>query len=173
MKIIITGGAGFIGKYLVNYLLDKENNITIFDNESLEYPINFSDDGVGVSSYSLSPRGLFLINRNGLLINISELIVGEYSLNFRVMDFLRNTNSVAFLVKVISSDIEPPEEEHYKLEKEEKDDADEDENQDGYVTLSEVEDIKNKWLRGELNELPLHKVAKAVHRWNKKNHINF
>lgn len=34
MKIIITGGAGFIGKYLVSYLLDKGNKIIVFDNFS-------------------------------------------------------------------------------------------------------------------------------------------
>ena len=34
MKIIITGGAGFIGKYLVSYLLEKGNKITVFDNFS-------------------------------------------------------------------------------------------------------------------------------------------
>jgi len=34
MKIIITGGAGFIGKHLVEFLIKKENDITIFDNFS-------------------------------------------------------------------------------------------------------------------------------------------
>lgn len=34
MKIIITGGAGFIGKHLVEFLTEKENDITIFDNFS-------------------------------------------------------------------------------------------------------------------------------------------
>jgi len=34
MKIIITGGAGFIGKHLVEFLTKKENKITIFDNFS-------------------------------------------------------------------------------------------------------------------------------------------
>ena len=43
MKIIITGGAGFIGKHLVEFLIKKENDITIFDNfsnstyESIKY----------------------------------------------------------------------------------------------------------------------------------------
>ena len=34
MKIIITGGAGFIGKHLVKFLTKKENDVTIFDNFS-------------------------------------------------------------------------------------------------------------------------------------------
>lgn len=34
MNILVIGGAGFIGKYLVKFLLEKENSVTIFDNFS-------------------------------------------------------------------------------------------------------------------------------------------
>jgi UDP-glucose 4-epimerase len=34
MKILVTGGAGFIGKHLVKYFLDNNNSVTIFDNFS-------------------------------------------------------------------------------------------------------------------------------------------
>jgi UDP-glucose 4-epimerase len=34
MNILVTGGAGFIGKYLVKYLLEKDHTVTIFDNFS-------------------------------------------------------------------------------------------------------------------------------------------
>ena len=47
MKILITGGAGFIGSHLVEGLLSNENEILIFDNfltgkkENLEFTGNF------------------------------------------------------------------------------------------------------------------------------------
>lgn len=34
MNILVTGGAGFIGKYVVKFLIDKGNSVTIFDNFS-------------------------------------------------------------------------------------------------------------------------------------------
>src|SRR5574337_243703 len=34
MKLIITGGAGFIGSHLANYLVEKRHDVTIIDNLS-------------------------------------------------------------------------------------------------------------------------------------------
>ena len=34
MKVLVTGGVGFIGKYLVKWLLEKDNSVIIFHNFS-------------------------------------------------------------------------------------------------------------------------------------------
>ncbi len=34
MKIFVTGGAGFVGRYLIKSLIEKNHNVTIFDNLS-------------------------------------------------------------------------------------------------------------------------------------------
>jgi len=46
MKVLVTGGAGFIGKYLVKSLLENNNSVTIFDNfsNSTKKSINFLID---------------------------------------------------------------------------------------------------------------------------------
>ena len=62
MKIIITGGAGFIGKHLVELLIKKENDITIFDNFS-----NSKEDSIA----DLKSQGVKIIE--GDIIKIHEI----------------------------------------------------------------------------------------------------
>ena len=42
MNILITGGAGFIGSHLCDYLIGKGNNITVVDNMVLGRKENIS-----------------------------------------------------------------------------------------------------------------------------------
>ena len=51
MKVLVTGGAGFIGKHLTKFLVDNGHQITIFDNFSNSKKENVSflaDMGVGI-----------------------------------------------------------------------------------------------------------------------------
>ena len=62
MKIIVTGGAGFIGKHLVKFLIKKDISVTIFDNFS-----NSKEDSIA----DLKSQGVKIIE--GDIIKIHEI----------------------------------------------------------------------------------------------------
>ena len=62
MKVLVTGGAGFIGKHLTSFLLKKDHSVTIFDNFS---------NSTKKSLVSLIQMGAKVIE--GDILNISDI----------------------------------------------------------------------------------------------------
>ena len=44
-KVLVTGGAGFIGSNLVDALLQQDNNVVCLDNFATGYLVNFGHNG--------------------------------------------------------------------------------------------------------------------------------
>jgi UDP-glucose 4-epimerase len=87
MKIIVTGGAGFIGKHLIKDLLDKGNTITIFDNFSNSEEkslVNFIKRGVKVVNGDIRKFDEILKvteNQNTLIHLAAKISVSQSILN--------------------------------------------------------------------------------------------
>jgi hypothetical protein len=81
----------------------------IYDNQSLSYDINASDDGVGIGSFSINWTELFNItSADGVLRNLTNLSAGNYYINVSVNDTLGNLNSSVILVNVSASVVAVP-----------------------------------------------------------------
>ena len=80
MKVIVTGGAGFIGRHLVKYLLEKCYLVTIFD--------NFSNS----TKYFVSS-----------LVNIgAKIIEGNITKPLEILDAVKDQDMVIHLAAKIS-----------------------------------------------------------------------
>jgi UDP-glucose 4-epimerase len=79
MNILITGGAGFIGKYLIKFLLEKNYNITVLDN------------------FSNSTKNSLTIKNNKL-----KIINGDITKKQDVLNAIKNQDVVIHLAAKIS-----------------------------------------------------------------------
>ena len=86
MKVLVTGGAGFIGKYLVKSLLENNNSVTIFDNfsNSTKKSINFLIDlGVKIIEGDITelPNLQRAIKDHDIVIHLAAKISVSESIN--------------------------------------------------------------------------------------------
>ena len=56
MKILITGGAGYIGSHMVHVLKDKDINVTVLDNLSTGNP-SILPDNTRILNYNVGDIG--------------------------------------------------------------------------------------------------------------------
>ncbi len=102
-----TNYSGTIGQDSVDFVIDTTapsfDNLedqSIYENQSLEYDIDATDDSSSVESFSINDTGIFEIDSEGLLINSSSLEVGNYSLNVSVNDSVGNLVSEVLNIEV-------------------------------------------------------------------------
>jgi len=78
MKILVTGGAGLIGKYLVRSLLENDHFVTIFDNIS-----NSTKDSISslVDSTACEKNHV-----KKLIVTTSAAVYGESSTNVKLTE---------------------------------------------------------------------------------------
>jgi len=88
-------------------------NQSIYNNESLNYDIDASDDGVGVSCFSVNDTTNFNITCAGVLANKTSLSTQIYWLNITVNDTLGNLNSSVIYVNVTIPVIPSDPSKHY------------------------------------------------------------
>jgi hypothetical protein len=91
------------------YFTDLDNQ-TSYDNESLNYDINATDDGIGFDSFSIDDTTNFSINSaTGVITNITILIEYYYVVNVSINDTLGNLNWSLWSLNVTEApDLTPP-----------------------------------------------------------------
>jgi nucleoside-diphosphate-sugar epimerase len=73
-KIVLIGGAGFIGHNLAIYLKSKEHNVTIIDSFSVNNLINFNDSDIENKSLyrSILNNRINIIEKNDINLLVED-----------------------------------------------------------------------------------------------------
>jgi hypothetical protein len=81
--------------------------LPIDDNQSLSYDIE-ADDPSGIGCFTVNNTGMFSIDCNGILINITPTVAGIIPLLIRVNDTLGNTNQTTLTLNVSNTRLYAP-----------------------------------------------------------------
>ena len=97
MRIFVTGGAGFIGRYCVKSFLEKNYEVTIFDNfsnSSKNMISSLLDDGVQLVEGDITIQDEIsnVISGHDLVIHLAAKIGVENSIKFPKETFLTNVD---------------------------------------------------------------------------------
>jgi len=93
-KLLVTGGAGFIGFHLCKKLLDSTSHMTIYDNLSSGKTENVKDlkKAIFIKGDILDLRKLFSLKKMDTIFHLAAQVVVPYSMDNPIEDFETNAH---------------------------------------------------------------------------------
>ncbi|MGA3059297.1 MAG: NAD-dependent epimerase/dehydratase family protein [Candidatus Bathyarchaeia archaeon] len=105
-KILVTGGAGFIGFHLCNRLSDLTSNLTIYDNLSSGTKENVKDVSKAkfIKGDILDLKKLFSLEKTDLIYHLAAQVVVPYSMENPLIDFETNAKGTVQVLEKARKD---------------------------------------------------------------------
>ena len=105
-RIMVTGGAGFIGYHLCNKLSSLTNNLTIYDNLSSGKIENVKDvpSAKFVKGDILDPNTLLGLPKQELIYHLAAQVVVPYSMENPLIDFETNAKGTLCVLEKARKD---------------------------------------------------------------------
>ena len=90
-RILVTGGAGFIGSHLCEVLLENNNQVFIIDDLSTGYEKNISTiiDDIDFYHFSITEFNLDVLKKIDYIVHLAS----QTSVPLSIEDFKESTNS--------------------------------------------------------------------------------
>jgi UDP-glucose 4-epimerase len=105
-KVLVTGGAGFVGYHLCNKLQNLTDDLTIYDNLSSGKIENVNDVSKAqfVKGDILDLKGLFDLPKQDLIYHLAAQVVVPYSMENPMIDFETNAKGTLSVLEKARKD---------------------------------------------------------------------